>query len=90
MAKVTAALVNYIARNTEARVIFLHFDGIDGDPNNPVLKLLDSRIERVSALQSDFDYVIRDNAGIDYSHPGPYWHYVISRKLIAVLPQKPK
>jgi hypothetical protein len=89
MAKVTAALVNYIAKNTAARIIFLHFDGLDGNPNNPVLKLLDSRIERVSALQSSFGYFIKDNiAGFD-THPGPYWHYAISRKLIEVLPGQP-
>jgi hypothetical protein len=85
MAKVSAELMNHIARNTEARTFVLHFDG---DPNNPVFNMLDSRITRISALERDFDYFIRDNvAGFD-EHPGPYWHYAISRKLIEVLAQK--
>jgi hypothetical protein len=85
MAKVSAALINYIAANTEARVFVLHYDG---DPGNPIFDLLDNRIVRISALARDFDYFIRDDvAGFD-PHPGPYWHYAISRKLIEVLAQK--
>jgi hypothetical protein len=89
MTKVSAALINYIAANTDARVFVLHYDrwGIQGDPRNPVFDLLDSRIVRISALVSDFDYFISDDVvGFD-PHPGPYWHYAISRKLIDVLAQ---
>ena len=87
MAKVSAALINHIAANTEARVFVLHYDkwGIQGDPRNPVFDLLDSKIVRISALASDFDYFISDDVvGFD-PHPGPYWHYALSRKLIDVL-----
>jgi hypothetical protein len=89
MTKVSAALINYIAANTDAQVFVLHYDkwGIQGDPRNPVFDLLDSRIVRISALVSDFDNFISDDVvGFD-PHPGPYWHYAISRKLIGVLAQ---
>lgn len=78
----TAHLINYIKNNTDAEVYLLHFAG---DKENPVLDRIDERIEVVSALPSDFDYYIRDDVeGFD-PHPGPYWHYAISRKLIAHL-----
>lgn len=79
MTRVSAALINGIADHTPASVLLLHFDG---DPKNPVLGMLSSRVTRLSALPKDFDAVIRDDIlGFD-SHPGPFWHYAISRKLI--------
>jgi len=88
MTKVSAALINYMAANTDARVFVLHYEwGIQADPRNPVFDLLDSRIVRIPALLSDFDYFISDDVvGFD-PHPGPYWHYAISRKLIGILAQ---
>ena len=84
MARVTAALVNYIEENSEAKTFLLHFRG---DKNNPVLELIDDSIIRVSALPGDFDYFIYDDIeGFD-THPGPYWHYAISRKLLEALDQ---
>ena len=81
MTNVTAALINYIASNTQAEVYLLH---LAGDADNPVLALT-RNITLVSALPSDFDYFIRDDIeGFD-PHPGPYWHYAISRKLLQVL-----
>jgi hypothetical protein len=81
MTNVTAALINYIADNTQARVYLLHFTG---DPNNPVFALT-KKTTLVSALAKDFDYFISDDIeGFD-PHPGPYWHYAISRKLLQVL-----
>ncbi len=82
MTRVSAALINYIADNTSARVFLLHFDG---DPDNPVFELLGDNVIQLSALTSDFDYFIRDDVeGFD-QHPGPYWHYAISRKVLEAL-----
>ncbi len=82
MAIVTAALFNYVAKNTQAKVYILH---LDGETTNPVFSNLDKNISLISALPEDFDYFIRDDVvGFD-PHPGPYWHYGISRKLIEAL-----
>jgi hypothetical protein len=82
MIRITAALINQIAQNSEATVYLLHFEGVD---NNPIFGLLDDRVHRISALGKDFDYFVKDDiAGFD-SHPGPYWHYAISRKLLEAL-----
>lgn len=81
--RVSAALINAIAAMTPARVFVLHFEG---EADNPLFDLLDPRVERVSARPEDFDYFIRDDVeGFD-AHPGPYWHYAISRRLLAALP----
>src|SRR5262249_52743299 len=78
MQKVTAALANHIANNTSAKLYLLHLSGVAG---NPVLHMLNKRFTLISALPSDFDYLIRDDVmGFD-SHPGPYWHYSIFSKL---------
>ena len=83
--RVTATLVNAIAAMTPARVFLLHFDG---KADNPVFAQIDPRVERISALPEDFDYFIRDDVeGFD-AHPGPYWHYAISRRLLDALPAK--
>jgi hypothetical protein len=82
MARTTAALINEIAATTSAPVYLLHFDG---SKQNPIFGFLSGSVRRISALKEDFDYVIRDDVmGFD-AHPGPYWHYAISRKLIEML-----
>src|SRR5262245_20192731 len=82
MRRVTAALVNYIAENTKAKTFLLHFAW---RKKNPVLNLLDDSVTIVSALPEDFDYFISDDvAGFD-QHPGPYWHYAISRIILESL-----
>jgi hypothetical protein len=79
MSRVTAALINEIAKTSSAPVYLLHYWGTK---KNPVLRLLSGSVRRISALGEDFDYVSRDSVlGFD-PHPGPYWHYQISRKLI--------
>lgn len=81
MNRVTAALVNYIAENTEAKIFLLHIEGA----NTPLFDLLDDSVIKVSARPEDFDYFIRDDVeGFD-PHPGPYWHYAVSRKLLEAL-----
>jgi hypothetical protein len=78
MTSVSASLINEIARGTEADVYVLHFSG---SKENPLFARLDQRIHVISALPTDFDYFVDDDvAGFD-PHPGPYWHYAISRKL---------
>jgi hypothetical protein len=77
--RTTAALINSIARSTPAKVYLLYFKG---KKDNPLMKSVDERVEIISALPSDFDYFIQDDiVGFD-THPGPYWHYAISRRLI--------
>jgi hypothetical protein len=83
MTRTTAALINHIANNTRARVYLLH---LDGDPNNPLFELTE-KVTLISALAKDFDYFLRDEIEEFDSHPGPYWHYAISRKLLQVLPE---
>ena len=79
MTAISAKLINDIAMSTQAKVYVLH---LDGSQNNPLFAMLDKRIEVISALSDDFKYFIRDDiAGFDH-HPGPYWHYAISRLLI--------
>jgi hypothetical protein len=82
MSRITAALINGIAETSSAPVYLLHFVG---RKKNPVFGLLSDSVRRISALAEDFDYVSRDHVpGFDH-HPGPYWHYAISRKLIETL-----
>jgi len=84
-ARVTAALVNEIAKGPQAKTILIHIGGVK---SNPALELIDDSVIKVSALQGDFDYFIRDDVeGFDI-HPGPYWHYAISRKLLEVSDQQ--
>jgi hypothetical protein len=78
MRRVSVRLIREIAEASKARTYLLHFDG---NRNNPVIK--DSGMEVISALPDDFGYFVKDDVeGFD-SHPGPYWHYAIARKLIA-------
>jgi hypothetical protein len=84
-ARVTAALVNEIAKGPQAKTILLH---IAGTKSNSALDLFDETVIQVSALRSDFDYFIRDDIeGFD-DHPGPYWHYAISTKLLEIFDQQ--
>ena len=83
MTRITATLINQIARTSSAPVYLLHFDG---SKKNPVFGLLSDSVRRISALKEDFDYVLKDDIlGFD-RHPGPYWHYAMSRKLIKTFP----
>lgn len=82
MTSLTAALINHIANNTGADVNLLHFEGSHA---NPVFDLLNKKVSRISVLPRDFDSFIRDDIeGFD-THPGPYWHYAISQKLLETL-----
>ena len=77
-----AALINEIAEKSGAPVYLLHYEG---SKENPIFGFLSSSVRRISALNEDFDYSIRDDImGFD-KHPGPFWHYAISRKLIEAL-----
>jgi len=80
MTAVSARLINEMGRSAAAQTIMLHFDGLK---SNPVFSALDKNIKLVSATKEDF--VIRDEV-LDFDrHPGPYWHYAISRKLLSVI-----
>lgn len=87
MNRVTAALINHIARNSPAQVYLLHF-GSEHDyyepvpqPHDPVPEMIDKRVKIIHAMDDDFGSFVRDNvAGFD-SHPGPYWHYAMFTKL---------
>ncbi len=87
MTAVTAALVNHIASRTPARVYLLHFAGA---PDEMLYRQLDPKVSVIRALRVDFDSVVQDDImGFD-GHPGPYWHYAISRKLLESIDwQKP-
>jgi hypothetical protein len=86
MTDVTAALVNQIAARSPARVYLLHFAGA---PDNPVRRKLSPNVEVIAAVRSEFDSVVQDDIiGFD-GHPGPFWHYAISRKLLAGIEWKP-
>ena len=82
MAKVTASLINYFDNNTDAKIVLLHFQG---PRNDRVFDMLNDNISVIHATESDFNYFIRDDIeGFD-RHPGPHWHYAISRRLIESL-----
>jgi len=81
---VSARLINEMGRSTAAQTIVLH---IFGSKSNPVFSALDKNIKHVSALQEDFGYFIQDSVLHFDDHPGPYWHYAISRKLLSIIPQ---
>ncbi|MBL6612568.1 MAG: hypothetical protein ISP49_19580 [Reyranella sp.] len=79
MTAVTAALVNHIAARTPAKVYLLHFAGA---PDEALYRQLDPKVGLIGALRGDFGSVVQDDImGFD-GHPGPYWHYAISRKLL--------
>ena len=79
MSGITAALINGIAETSNAPVYPLHFQG---NKKNPVFGLLSGSVRRISALEEDFDYVSMDSVLNFDSHPRPYWHHAINRKLI--------
>ncbi len=88
MTAVSAHLINEMGRSTAAKTILLHIDA--GHPNlasksSPIFKELDPKIDVVSALQEDFGYYMEDLVLHFDAHPGPYWHYAISRKLLSVI-----
>jgi hypothetical protein len=85
MQNVTAALINHIVENTEAEVYLLHLYGRQKTAKR-LLELVDDSVTLISALGRDFEHFVWDDIeGFD-RHPGPYWHYAISRKLIESLP----
>ena len=81
---VSARLINEMGHSTAAQTIVLH---IYGSKSNQVFRDLDKNIKYVSALQEDFGYYLKDSVLFFDDHPGPYWHYAISRKLISIIPQ---
>jgi len=82
MAKTSAAIINYVSRETKANVFVLH---LRGPKNDPVFDLLDPKVNVIHATNSDFKYHIQDDIeGFD-RHPGPYWHYAISNRLFQTL-----
>ena len=86
MTDVTAALVNQIADRSPARVYLLHFAG---SPDNPVRHKLKPKVQVIGALPSEFDSVVQDDIiGFD-GHPGPFWHYAISRRLLGSIAWQP-
>jgi hypothetical protein len=86
MTRVSAALINAIARDSPARVFVL---AMNGRPDNPIYGLLTDLVGVVSVLPEDVGYFIEDDvAGFD-PHPGPYWHYAVFRRLLSVLDQEP-
>jgi hypothetical protein len=80
---VSARLINAMSRSAAAQTIVLH---IDGSKSNAVFSELNKNIKYVSALPEDFGYFVRDSVLHFDQHPGPYWHYAISRKLISLIP----
>jgi hypothetical protein len=93
MNRVTAALINHIARNTSAHVLLLHFgkeqDYYQQVPelHDPVPAMLDKRVQVIHAMNDEFGSFIRDDVAGFNSHPGPYWHYAMFTKLKEVLGQ---
>jgi hypothetical protein len=84
MNKVSTAIVNEIADGTNARVYLMHFDG---SRSNQLRQNVRKSVTVISALPDDFDYAIKDDVmGFDERHPGPWWNYAISQKLIGSLP----
>ncbi|MFY9834094.1 MAG: hypothetical protein WAK66_15440, partial [Methylocystis sp.] len=84
MTMISARLLNTIAAETDAKVYLLH---IDGQKTNPIFNVIDPKIVRISALllSEDLGYLALARDTVEYfdPHPGPYWHYAISRKLIS-------
>ncbi len=86
MTDVTAALVDQIAARSPAKVYLLHFAG---SPDNPVRRKVSPKVQVVGAVPSEFDSVIQDDIlGFD-GHPGPFWHFAISRKLLGAIAWQP-
>jgi hypothetical protein len=85
---VSARLINEMGRSAAAQTIVLHIDAAHptlASKSNPVFSALDKNIKQVSALEEDFGYFMEDWVLHFDPHPGPYWHYAISRKLLSVV-----
>ncbi len=80
MTMISVELINEIARQTHSKVYLLHIDGLK---TNPIFQQLDHNVTTISVLQDDFGFFIRDTVEHFDPHPGPYWHYAISRKLLS-------
>jgi hypothetical protein len=88
MTAVSARLINEMGHSAAAQTILLHIDA--GNPSlasksNPLFSEIDKNIKLVSALQEDFGYFMEDSILHFDAHPGPYWHYALSRKLLSVI-----
>jgi len=86
MTDVTAALVNQIAAGSPAKIYLLHFAG---SPDNPVRRRVSPKVQIIGAVRSEFDSVVQDDImGFD-GHPGPFWHYAISRRVLDSIAWQP-
>jgi hypothetical protein len=82
MTNVASAIINHIASNTEAKVYLLHFNG---DTNNPIFEKISESVSVISVVPESFDTFVKDDIeGFD-PHPGPYWHYAVSRRILEAL-----
>ena len=85
---VSARLINEMGGSAATRTILLHIDAAHptlASKSNPIFGVIDKNIELISALQEDFGYFMEDWILYFNDHPGPYWHYAISRKLLSVI-----
>jgi hypothetical protein len=88
MNRVTAALINAIARGSQAKFFLMHLSpslSQVSQARDPVLNMIDKQISVISALDRDFGYFIHDDVAGFNSHPGPYWHYAVADKLVKAL-----
>src|SRR5262249_48535665 len=78
MRSVSAHLINEIVESAKATVYLLFFEGA---ANNPILQMIDKRVELISALPQNLPSGVRDDINGFDPHPGPYWHYAIASLL---------
>ncbi len=82
MRDVTVRLINSISRSTKAQVFLLNFY----DPlHREILEKLDTGIRVINASQDTYDYKMRDDINGFDSHPGPFWHHAIYRRVADTL-----
>ena len=78
MTDVTAALVNQLVAGQGLPAALRRLTRQPGARGK-----VSRKVEIVAAVRSEFDFVVQDDIiGFD-GHPGPFWHYAISRKLLA-------
>ncbi|MBM3441167.1 MAG: hypothetical protein FJX89_00555 [Bacteroidetes bacterium] len=82
MNKVTAHLINGIARSTPAKVYLLHFFG---ELRPDIVTQLDPAVSIIQATAETYDYQMRDDINGFDPHPGPYWNHAIYRRLADTL-----
>ena len=86
MTDVTAALVNQFAARSPAKVYLLHFAG---SPDNPVRRQVSPKVEVIAAVRSELTPSSRTTSSVSTAIPARFWHYAISRKLLASIAWKP-